>query len=273
MNVADTLRALIRRWYIVVPGLLLAAAVAVGAWVAVKPAYERSATQLLLPGEGVMPEGATNPFLFLGGLSQATDVLVRTLSSGETVEEVVGRYPGTEVEVRRDPTTSGPVVWTTVTAQSDADAAGALEAMLAQAESALARLQTEQNVRARDEITITTLTQDTESTPQQRTRMVLAAGAGAAAVAATLVVASLVDGLARRRGGRGGNRRKMSAHEASDAEPGSASEQDEAPEADLTEPTDPAEPTDAADPADPGGASRPRAASDDQTRAPSAVDV
>jgi len=205
MTLADTLRGLVRRWYIVVPGLLLAVAAALGAFSQISPAYERSATRLLLPGLGTVPEGATNPYLFLGGLTQATDVLVRAVGGDETVGELVAAHEGMEVAVTRDPTSSGPVIQLTVTADSDAEAAMALDVLIEQSTETLERLQTEQNVRPVDRITLTTLTASTEGALQQRTRIVISAAAGLAVGVLTLAVASLVDGLARRKRARAGD--------------------------------------------------------------------
>jgi capsular polysaccharide biosynthesis protein len=199
MNTADTLRGLLRRWYIVVPGILLAVASAIGAFAVVHPGYQRTATQVLLPGAGTVPAGATNPFLFLGGLTQAADIVVQVMRSDQVLGEVTAEYPGTTVAVQRDPTTSGPVIQIVVTARSDAAAAGALSAAVDQSAAVLDRLQTEQHVDANDRMTVSTLTQDSTSTLQQKTRTLASAGAGLAVLILTLVVASLVDGLSRRR--------------------------------------------------------------------------
>jgi hypothetical protein len=198
MNTADTLRGLVRRWYIVVPGILLAVAAAVGAFAVVHPGYQRTASQVLLPGEGTVPPGATNPFLFLGGLTQAADLVVQVMKSDQGLAAVSAEYPGTTVVVQRDPTTSGPVIQIVVTAKSDAAAAGALSALVEKSDEVLTRLQTEQHVDAKDRMTISTLTQDTSSTLQQKTRILMTAGAGLTVLILTLVVASLVDGLSRR---------------------------------------------------------------------------
>lgn len=199
MTLAETFRGLVRRWYIVVPGLILAAAAAIGAFSQIAPGYERSATRLLLPGLGTVPEGATNPYLFLGGLTQAADVLVRAVGGEEAIGELVAAHKGLEIAVTRDPTSSGPVILLTVTAASDSDAAMALDALIEQSTETLERLQVEQNVRPVDRITMTTLTASTEGTLQQRTRIVVSAGVGLVVAVLTLVVASLVDGFARKK--------------------------------------------------------------------------
>lgn len=64
-------------------GVALTGLLVYGALALVPPRYVASASVLLLPGEKVIPTDA-NPFLFLGGVTQARDVLV-TIASSETV--------------------------------------------------------------------------------------------------------------------------------------------------------------------------------------------
>jgi hypothetical protein len=208
MNVADTLWGFVRRWYIVVPGIILALAAGAGLFSVVQPGYERTATQLLLPGEGTIPPGTTNPYLFLGGLLQASDVVVRVMQSEEVLGAAVAEHPGTEVVVRRDPTVSGPVIQIVVTAKSDAAADEVLTALVDDTVQVVDRLQTQQGVSLDDRMTVSLLTKDTQSVLQQKTRILLTAGAVLGIFILTLVVASVVDGLSRRshRSGRSGRR-------------------------------------------------------------------
>lgn len=198
MNLAETLRGLLRRWYIVVPGLIAAVAVAIGAWTMVKPAYERTATQLLIPGQLSLPENA-NPFLFLGGLSNAADVLVRAVGSESVANDILANERGVEVEVSRDGSTSGPVILITVTAPSDAQAASVLAAMVERTGAELTALQDAERIPGGNRITVMPITIDDSSTLQQRDRLVAAVGAGILVAAVAIVVASLVDGLARQK--------------------------------------------------------------------------
>lgn len=206
MNIADTLWGFVRRWYVVVPGFILAVAVGLGAYAVVQPGYERTSTQLLIPGEGTIPPGTTNPYLFLGGLLQASDIVVRVMQSDEVLGPAVADHPGTEVVVRRDPTVSGPVIQIVVTASSDEAADEVLSTLVDQTSVVVERLQEQQNVSPDDRMSVSLLTQDTQSVLQQKTRLLLSAGAALGLVVLTLVVASFVDGLARRarRGGRRG---------------------------------------------------------------------
>ncbi|GAA5083460.1 hypothetical protein GCM10025760_00110 [Microbacterium yannicii] len=249
MTLADTLRGLLRRWYIVLPGIILALAVALGTFFVVKPGYERTATQLLLPGAGTIPEGATNPYLFLGSLAQAADIVVRAMGSDEVAGEVVERYPGIDIQVARDPLVSGPVIQFTVTADSDEEAAGAIDLLLERSATTLEGMQADQGVRPDDQITSSVLTKDTESTLEQKSRLMLTAVAGGVLILITLVVASLVDGLSRRQRTNGRSRSMASSSDdASAATAEDASRQldeweapDAAPAAEEPLPAEPAE--------------------------------
>lgn len=203
MNLAEILSGLLRRWYITFPGIVLAIAAAVGAWTVVPVEYERTATQFLLPGEASMPENS-NPFLYLGGLSYATDVVVRALGSENVMNEIAEKYPGVEVEVARDATTSGPVVLTTVTASDDQLAGQVLDEIVGKTEGVLADLQDIEAIAADNRISVVNLTVDDLGQLQQRNRLVATVGVGVGIAVLFVVTAGLVDGLARQRRRRAG---------------------------------------------------------------------
>lgn len=198
MNPAETLRGLLRRWYITFPGILIAAVLAVSAWFVIPPGYERSATQLLLPGAASLPENS-NPLLFLGGLSYATDVLVRAVGAENVLGEISKEYPGTEISIVRDGSSSGPFILITVTAPTDAEAGAVLTALVDETAVVLADLQQGELIAADNRITVVPITVDTESVLQQRDRLVAVGGVGIVGVAISLLLASLVDGLSRQR--------------------------------------------------------------------------
>lgn len=199
MNLSGTLQALLRRWYIVVAGLVLAGIAGYSAWTHITPQYERSASQVLMPGAGSLPSDKANPYLYLGGLLQAADVVVRVAGSNDVVAELLKQHPGAQVTVVRDPTSSGPVILTTVSASSDAVAKEVLDKVVAQTAAELDRLQTSENIDVKDRISVSTLTVDQKPTLQQRKRLVATGGAAGGVLALSLVVASVVDGLLRRR--------------------------------------------------------------------------
>jgi len=231
VNLADTLRGLLRRWYIVVPGIVVAIAVAIGAWTVIKPDYERTATQLLLPGTTSIPE-AGNPYLFLGGLSQAADVLVTAMSADNELDPILADHPGAKIEVTRDPATSGPMVLTTVTAGSDQEAGEMIHAAVSQTEDALGNLQDVDGITTDNRIGIKTITIDQQSTLQQKNRLLSVAVAAIVVLLLTFVVASLVDGLSTRR-------RRAAASSSPDDDEDAVETAVEEETADLDDATDP----------------------------------
>lgn len=204
MKLADVLGALRRRWYVLVVGILVAGAAAYGVWSYVPPEYERTATQLLLPGEATIPEDA-NPYLFVGGLYQVADILVRAIGPDD-LAAVTDAYPGTEVTVSRD-TAAGSVMIVSVTAPSDTAAQRVLGDMLELTGSKLVALQDEQQIPADERIDMVPLTQATDSVVIQKDRMTFTAVTAIGLVALTGVLAVLLDTLLRlRRRARSGAR-------------------------------------------------------------------
>jgi len=198
VSLLETLRALWRRWYITIPGLLLACAAAFGAWYAVPPSYERNATELLLPGKHDIPTGS-NPLLYLGGLSSSADVLARAVGADNVLKDVTEGHRGTDVVIQRDGSSGTPFIEITVTAQTDADARDVLTAMVDRTATVLAGLQESQHIPATDRITVEPITVATTSTLQQRTRLIATSAAGVVVAALALLLAALIEGLASQR--------------------------------------------------------------------------
>ena len=190
MKLADTLRGLLKRWYILFPGLLIAVAIAVGAWFAIPPGYSRSATQLIVPGESSIPEGG-NPYLYLGGLVPAADVLVRAVGSENTLNDVAEKYPGIDIEISRDATAAGPMILITVTAKTDAAAKNVLTMLTDRTATVLDELQAVESIPEANRMTVIPVTVDEQSIEESRSRFLAAAGAGIVGILLTLVIASL----------------------------------------------------------------------------------
>lgn len=198
MNVLDVLRGLRRRWYISIPGTLIAIAATFGMWTITSPEYERSASQLLLPGLGVLPDDSTNQYLYLGGLAPVADVLARAVGSGEMVQKY--RAEGAQVTIERDGSATGPVLLVTVKANNEPEVEDVIDAVLKETISTLDELQAEQGVAESDRVTVSTIAIDSKSTVSSRSRFLNVGVVGAGLVLTTIVLASAVDGLSARRG-------------------------------------------------------------------------
>jgi hypothetical protein len=240
------LGSLWRRWYITFPGLLIASLLAVGAWFVVPPSYERSASEFLVPGSSPVP-GIANPFLYLNGLTQAADVLVRAVGSNNVAREMEQTYPGAGIEVLRDPSTAGPVILIIVNARSDADAAQIIDILLKRTRTELEDLQAGYGVPSSDLISVKPITIDQKGTVRERTRLLVTGGALAAGAILAILVAAVVDGLASRRPRKSGKDDAARGAGAPAQRGGEASETTEATEASEPEATEASETTEASE--------------------------
>lgn len=183
-----------RRWYLTVAGVLVTLGLCTSAYLNTEPTLQRSASELLVPGKTTIPEGG-NPYLYLGGLGQLSDVLASSLNSERSISAVTNRFPGTTVAVTRDTTTSGPIITVTVNGTNDATVAAALTAMVDQVPKTLDALQTSAAVASDARISVLTVTKDDTSTVIQKSRFETVGLIGVAGLVVTVLLVGLVDGL------------------------------------------------------------------------------
>ncbi len=195
MTILTVLHAIRRRWYVLVAGLLLTAVLCGLAYQRTAPVFQRSASELLVPGSQTVPDGG-NPFLYLGGLGQASDVLVRALGAADLQGPIQNEYPEITVDVSRDVSTSGPIVLITAEGENDDDVAAVFQRMLDAAPTTLKALQTQAGVPTPARISLLPVTVDAKSTASQKGRLQVAGLIGAAGLAGSVLLVALVDGLA-----------------------------------------------------------------------------
>jgi hypothetical protein len=207
MTVRTILHSIGRRWYILLGGLIATAVLCSFAYVNTDVSYARSASELLVPGSQTVPEGG-NPFLYLGGLTQASDVLAQALGANDLQTPLKSQYPDTSVSIARDVSTSGPIIVITVEGDKDADVAAVFDRMLAAAPTTLTALQVQANVDKAAQISLLPITIDTHSTTKDKSRLQTSALVAAGGLVVTVLLVALVDGLllARSRN-RGASRR------------------------------------------------------------------
>ena len=138
--VLEVLRALGRRWYVVIVGLLATGGLAYGALVTSPPEYHARGLVLLLPSQAAVGKGG-NPFLQLSGLEQPAGILVASFSSAPARAEVEERSPTADYTIGIDDSTRGPVIAVDVTAASAAETMETLNHLVTRIPQELARLQ------------------------------------------------------------------------------------------------------------------------------------
>ncbi|WIM25915.1 hypothetical protein QNO14_02340 [Microbacterium sp. zg-Y625] len=101
--------------------------------------------------------------------------------------------------VSRDPLNAGPAILITVTAPQDEVAAEILDDAIEMTVRTVEELQTSQGIPATSQIGVTLVTRDGVSTLQQRNRLTVVAALGLGTSALAVLLAAVVDGLARER--------------------------------------------------------------------------
>lgn len=198
---SDLPRIMRQRWYFTIIGLLVTIALCGLASMAVPVKYQAKAQILVLPPKTSVGTGG-NPYLALGGLQAAADVLARAMSDGDTFRQlqeagITGNYT-----VARDLTTSGPVLLVDADNSSPALALQTLRAILAQAAPRLTQLQDSLSVPLNTRLTTNIFTQDSTAAPQRKSQIRAILVALAAGIFATVLLVSAGDSLLLRRSRR-----------------------------------------------------------------------
>lgn len=203
MHLVDTLRSILRRWYIFLLGLVVSFGLAGAAAVVIQPSYEAEGTLLLMPPTGIVgPEG--NPYLYLGGMTEALDVLVRRSNAPEAVEAVESQFNGLEISSAPDRTTSSPILIITVSGSSEPDALKAIELGRSVVIRELDSMQNELDVPQSMHINTEDLVIANQATANRKVAIQLAILIAAAGVVGTLMFTGFMDGqLLAREAARG----------------------------------------------------------------------
>ncbi|YCK84018.1 hypothetical protein M1D89_12685 [Arthrobacter sp. D3-18] len=194
MQVQKILKSLGRRWFIVVLGLALTAGACFVLQRSTPDNYKAQASLVLLPSTQSVGE-AGNPYLGLGGMSEALDILTRKMSSEEFKENIREQSGAATFTAEADRGTSGAILLITATS-SDADQAlKVLDTVMTQAPVALTELQDVLNVPNASRISTMKLLEDSKAVPEvkARTQLILVTAAGGTAF--TVIITVLLDGL------------------------------------------------------------------------------
>lgn len=196
--------ALLRRWYVVIAGIIIAAAGGLYVFNTNPPAYTARSLVLLLPPTGTGEEvvGA-NPFLSLGGLELTARVVVATFSSTSFANEVEAISEDAEVGVAVDDSTRGGVIAIDVKDSSESGALFMLDHVTDSVSARLDQLQQEVGVESYAQIRSMLLAKDTEGEPDYQALIRLLVIVVGGVLAVTVAAAILLDVLV----GRGRRRR------------------------------------------------------------------
>lgn len=200
--------ALRRRWYLVMVVLLLSAGVTYLAMDRVGPRHELAGSVLLFPPTYVtLEEGESvavgNPYLELGGLNTARDILVRTMTAQSTRDAIDDQFPDATYDMVPDVSSAGPIVVISVSADNSLDARAALNEVLDRVPPTLVDLQDDIGIPRRALITSRVLTVDSRPEIARKSQIRSGIVSGAGVLFLGLMLIGVIDGLlAGRRGNK-----------------------------------------------------------------------
>lgn len=198
MNESPSVAPLVRRWYLVLIGMILTTVAVSALTETVSATYTLSAAAVLVPGPDSIPEG-DNPFLHMGNLVQARDVLVQTLSTEAATSEVLNGATDASVVATAERMTSGPVIVLTATAPTAARVTALRDAALGTLRERLDSLQDRANTPPGARISALVLSKDEIPEFSDRQRLRLMIMMSVLGLALTLVLTAVIDRLLRSR--------------------------------------------------------------------------
>ena len=185
MYVRDLGVSLLRRWYLVILGLILTIGACFATVQLIPPSYQAQSSIVLLPPPRTVGD-AGNPYLFLGSLNIAADILIRSMNAATARQRIEDEFPAVSFEAERDGTTSAPIMIIIAIGDTPQETVQALNVLVDSVGSALAGLQDPLAVPADARISSMRLAADDVPTKdsKSRTRALVAV----AAVCLTLAV-------------------------------------------------------------------------------------
>lgn len=201
--VVQLLRAVARRWYVVLVGLLLTSGLVYVTYERTPPAYNARALVLLLPSQSAVGKGG-NPFLMLSGLEQAAGVVVAYFSSSSAEAEIAAASPTASYQVAIDDSTRGPVIAVGVSDDSPGGTMDALRHIVTRIPVELSRLQEKVDVPSAAVIGSMELTVDEKPAVDRAGTLRMMIAALVLGLVGTAVLAIILDSLIQRRADRRG---------------------------------------------------------------------
>nr|WSZ13059.1 chain length determinant protein [Streptomyces canus] len=198
MDLAEIFRVMRRRWYILLPGLLLTIGLTVAVALTVPVTYQSQSTVVLLNSEKATKAYDGNPFLSTQtSLTGMADSLARNLNSDVSLRELKSRGATGTFEAKLADNAQGPLMWLTVTG-TDKKAVLKSDRLLTEyADERLVEFQKQQSVTENARIRMMTIVAPQNPMAQTKTRLEYMIMAGGLGLVLSLVATFYVE--ARRR--------------------------------------------------------------------------
>ncbi|MEU3842934.1 Wzz/FepE/Etk N-terminal domain-containing protein [Streptomyces sp. NPDC028635] len=182
MDLAEIFRVMRRRWKVLLPGLLLTAALTAAVALTVPVTYQSQSTVVLLNSQKATVAYDGNPFLSTQtSLTGMADSLARNLNSDGSLRELKSRGANGTFEAKLADNAQGPLMWLTVTGDDKAGVLSADRILTTYAQERLEQFQRQQRVDPKAMIRMTTIVPPQDPVAQTKTRleyMIMAGGLG-----------------------------------------------------------------------------------------------
>jgi hypothetical protein len=203
MDLGDILRTIGRRWYIMLPIVLVTVAVTVGAYLQIPTEYQSTSQISLLspqqPASGAF-KGQSNPFLiFDTSLTSTADLLARNLSSDGTAKELEERGVTEEYTAKLADFAQGPFLSFTVTGTDKDHVLASTRTVTAFAEERLREIQRQNGVPSGNMIMTTVMIPPQPPQPQTKDKLQKVLALFAAGIVAAFMATFVTEGLLRSR--------------------------------------------------------------------------
>lgn len=202
MILTDIGRSLLKRWPVTLIGMLLTAIAVISVVRETPVTYHLKSSLVLLPPQTAVGVDG-NPYLQLGGLEQALDVLVRAVADDDVKDNVLKTAPQAEYIVQRDATTSGPILVIEVTAATQDATTEAMTILRATVPDELEKLQSDLAVSPQSRVTSREIAVDTaprmDNTNQIRMLIAISGIGIVITLGAVAVTDRMLEGRRRRR--------------------------------------------------------------------------
>ncbi|MEU6864689.1 chain length determinant protein [Streptomyces sp. NPDC046876] len=215
MDLAEIWRVMRRRWYVLLPGLLLTAALVAGVYLLVPVEYTSQSTVTLLNSKKATVAFDGNPFLSTqSSLTGMADGLARNLNSDDSRADLKSQGVTGTYEAKIADNAQGPFMWLSVTGTRPAAVLKSDQLLTAYAEKRLKEFQAQQSVAPDAMIRMATIVPPQKPEPQTKTRIQYLVMAGVLGFVLSLVATFFVEAR-RRASGKPGRHRPAPSETAS----------------------------------------------------------
>ncbi|WP_433447118.1 chain length determinant protein [Streptomyces sp. CA-142005] len=198
MDLAEIFRVMRRRWYVLLPGLLLTAGLIVGVALMVPVTYQSQSTVVLLNSQKATVAYDGNPFLSSQtSLTGMADSLARNLNSDGSVRDLKSRGATGAFAAKLADNAQGPLLWLTVTGTDKAAVLASDKILTAYAKERLDLFQKQQSVAPKAMIRMTTIVPPQDPVAQTKTRIEYLVMAGCLGLVLSLVAVFYVEARKR----------------------------------------------------------------------------